>query len=48
MRQTDYNNSSIKNMTHISVDDYKSFNHMKKAEHMRAIIQYPRKFHHED
>jgi hypothetical protein len=38
MRQNDFDNSSIKNIAHISVDDYKSMNQMKKAEHIRAIL----------
>jgi hypothetical protein len=41
-RQRDYRGAIYKKISHICNDDYRSRNYMKRAEHLRMILDYPR------
>lgn len=41
-RQRDYWKAEYKKISHVCHDDYRSKNHMKRAEHLRMILDYPR------
>ena len=41
-RQRDYRSAFYKKISHICHDAYRSKNYMKRAEHLRMILDYPR------
>jgi len=42
-RRKDYRKATYKKISHVCNEDYRSKNHMKRAEHLRKILQYERK-----
>lgn len=43
-RRKDYEVCTYKKIAHVAHDSYRSKNHMKRSEHLREIIEYPKPF----